>query len=103
MGLLSSAECLELLTQLGGGDSVTLAGITTPCIVASADGERFPEATPGVPVDGIGEALAVTVATGALATLAAGVTVTLLGAPYRVDRVLRARNTALTHFLAYPA
>lgn len=103
MGLLTTAECLELLTSLGGGDSVTLAGITTPCIMSSADGGRFTDASPGVPVEGLGDAIAVTVATGALAALAQGSTITFGGASYRVDHVVRGRNAALTHFIAYPA
>lgn len=101
MALISSTDADALLGTLGGGDTATLGGSAVPCIVAGADLAQLGE--PGTPVEVLSKALLVTVRTGALAGLAAGATVTLRGESYTVDRVVRARNEALTHFTAYPA
>lgn len=100
MALISSSDTDALLEALGGGDTVTLGSATVPCLVAGADLREDGEGPS--PAEAITPALLVTVRTGALAALAAGATVTLRGAAYRVDRVARARNEGLTQFLAWP-
>lgn len=101
MALISSTDADALLEALGGGDTVTLGATSVPCIVAGPDAV-VPGEGPS-PAEGITQALVVTVRTGALAALAAGATVTVRGASYTVDRVVRKRNEALTDFTAYPA
>jgi len=103
MSLLNAADVDELLTSLGNGENAILAGVSAPCIVAPADVEQLGDASAGTPVEVLTRALAVTVRTGVLTALAVGATVTLRGASYRVDRLVRMRNDSLTQFLAYPS
>lgn len=100
MALISSNDADALLTALGGGDTVTLGVVTVPCLIVGADLAQL--AAEGTPVQALSPALLVTVRTGALAALAVDALVTLRGASYRVDRLQRARNDALTQFLAWP-
>ncbi len=78
---------------------------TVPCMLAAEDSEELLDAATrkawGTPVAVTSAPYVVTVRTGALSALASGAVVTISDAQYVVDRVLRMRNDALTHFLAY--
>ena len=105
MGLLSDADYDAAMLAVAGGDTVTLGGFTVPCALSADDLPELEYQSTrgrwGTPVAVLADSLSVTVRTGALVGLATGSTVTVRGAGYTVDRVLRLRNDAFTAFRAF--
>ena len=100
-----------VVADVGGsydGDvfTFTVVGLSVvPCMLAAEDSEELADAATrkmwGTPVSVTSAPFLVTVRTGALTALTSGAVVTIRGAQYAVDRVLRMHDNALTHFLAY--